>query len=222
MRRSWKAYLLGCVALVGLAACSTAASSSPITRPGSLSDSTDDRSSATVGSSSGASPTSPAAPPAAGRAAAAVCDGDAAAARTVAVYQAMLSTTDGGNAMSAPHLYVSRRWSNGSPGDSGQPAGLMSAAVQACLTTGVRDMPPVSIVGAWDDPAIPKVGDQPIPGIAGGGIFVTFGDVPATGETVTSSVTLNRGAGAVAGARYEISIANGRTPLVRALEQWIS
>jgi hypothetical protein len=135
-----------------------------------------------------------------------MCGGDQGAARTVAVYAALLQGPDTGNARSATHLYVSVTWTDGFPGDTSVASGTLSAAVQACLERGIGGLPPISFVSGSTDPAVPKEGRDPMARVAGGGMIVTFGQVPTTGRVVTPAMTVDSGGGDLRGGTFKVAI----------------
>jgi hypothetical protein len=154
---------------------------------------------------------------------AALCAGDQAAARTVAVYRAML--TDKALPI-APlgepsRLYVSSQWVDDSFPHPGARMGQIDPTVLSCLTAGVPGLPPITVVSGPEDTAIATVATQGIRGFADHAKYVTFGDVTA-GDAATSFVTVDSGQGAVAGGKCVVRLNGAEVISVSSGEVWMS
>src|SRR4051794_31444509 len=138
-----------------------------------------------------------------------LCGGDAAAARSVAVYRAMLTGphSPAGNFGTPKKLYVSAVWLDGVWFGPGVPTGRLAPAVLRCLAGGVPGLPPITTVPRPDDPSIPTTSTAGIRGFPDGSVVVIFGDVRGTGTTVTSFVSVDAGRGQFSGGRATVSLA---------------
>jgi hypothetical protein len=167
------------------------------------------------------SPTTGAVPTSA--AAEALCAGDQAAARTVAVYRAML--TDKGSPVEPlgkpSRLYVSSQWLDDSFLHPGARVGRIAPAVLDCLSAGVPGLPPITVVSGPEDATIATVATQGIRGFADHAKYVTFGDV-TRGDTVTSYVTVDAGGGDVAGGRCVVRLHGLQVVSLSSNQSWIS
>ncbi len=154
---------------------------------------------------------------------AALCGGDAGAARTVAVYRALLTGKGAPiEALGTPSLlYVSARWVDDSYVHPGAKVGVMSAAVQRCLVAGVPGLPRIVVVSGPEDPAIRTVKTVGIRDFADGAKLVTFGDV-TEGPVATSYVTVDSGQGDVSGGRCKVRLNGDQVVSLSAEQQWIS
>jgi hypothetical protein len=152
-----------------------------------------------------------------------LCAGDREAARTVAVYRAML--TDAAAPVdplgTTPKLYVSSRWLDDSYSHPGAREGVMSQAVQRCLAAGVPGLPPIVMVADPEDAAIATVSTQGIREFAGGAKYVVFGDV-SPGADATTWVTLDSGGGNVSGGKCVVHVKGNEVVSLTVQGQWIS
>ncbi len=153
-----------------------------------------------------------------------LCGGDAAAARSVAVYRAMLTDPHSPveNVGTPKKLYVSEVWLDGDWFRPGVPTGRLDPAVLRCLTAGVPGLPPITTVPRPDDPSIPTTSDGGIRGFPGGAVVVTFGDVRGPGSVVTSFVSVDAGRGQFSGGQATIRLRGTDVLSVETHEQWVS
>jgi hypothetical protein len=153
-----------------------------------------------------------------------LCGGDAAAARSVAVYRAMLTDPHSPveNFGTPKKLYVSAVWLDGDWFRPGVPTGRLDPAVLRCLTGGVPGLPPITTVPRPDDPSIPTTSSGGIHGFLDGAVVVTFGDVRGTGTTVTSFVTVDAGPDQFSGGKSTVRLRGTDVQSVETHEQWVS
>ena len=121
------------------------------------------------------------------------------------------------------HLYVSTGLVSSPSGDAGEVAeGTMSRAVQECLAERATDLPPISFVTGFDDPAMPTTKEAPIPTVKDG-TFLTFSAVPTTGSEVVVSGSQNTGGGfGYSGGQYRVRIEDDSATVVQEITRWIS
>jgi hypothetical protein len=158
-----------------------------------------------------------------GRLGAVSCAGDQAAARTVAVYRAMLLDPQSPieHLESPARLYVSSQFVDGDFPAPGVPTGPIAASVLRCLTAGVPGLAPITVVTGGEDPAIPTVATAGIRDFADHAAFVTFGPV-SSGNPAKSIVTVDYGGGDVSGGVCEVRLKGAEALSLTAHESWIS
>jgi hypothetical protein len=151
------------------------------------------------------------------------CAGDQAAARTVAVYRAMLldphSPID--RHESPARLYVSSRFVDGDFPAPGVPTGPIARSVLRCLAAGVPGLPPITVVASAEDPAVATVATSGIRGFADHAAYVTFGPV-SSGNPAKSIITVDYGEGDVSGGVCEVRLKGAEALSLTAHESWIS
>ena len=160
---------------------------------------------------------------ASGKPAAVSCLGDEAAARTVAVYRAMLLDPRSPIERhgSQPRLYVSSQYVDGDFPAPGVPSGPIAPSVLRCLTAGVPGLPPITVVAGAEDPAVPTVATSGIRGFADHAAYVTFGTV-SSGNPAKSTITVDYGEGAVAGGVCEVRLKGAEVLSLSSHQMWVS
>lgn len=144
----------------------------------------------------------------------AACRGDASAARSVAVYAALVAAQRGPKPR---HLYV-QTTTQVEPDAAAHP---MAAAVLRCLVAGLPGQPTVTLVSGFSDRRIPTDHRTPMPKITGGGWLVIFGPAPAASSGITS-ITVSRGGNDTFGAAYPVRVHGSAVSVGTPSRSWIS